>query len=128
MSNEEQPKDHVAPDESAAAEEAPAADDSVEVETVKGLEENVKSRSTWLRLVFIIVFCALYSVSRIVLFVVVVAQFLWLLFTADPNAKLQQFGQSLATYSYQIVRYLTFNSDAKPFPFDYDWPSSKPLG
>ena len=35
------------------------------------------------------------------------------------------FGQSLATYTYQIVMYLTFNTEEQPFPFA-DWPSGPP--
>jgi hypothetical protein len=91
------------------------------------LEENVKSRSTWLRLLFMIVCGALYALSRLVVFVVVVLQFLWLLFTGAPNERLTAAGQSLATYTYQLVRYLTFNSDVRPFPFDDDWPTTTPL-
>lgn len=86
------------------------------------LEENVKSRSTWLRLFFMIVVAFLYGVSRIVIGAVVVIQFFWVLFTAESNRNLQRFGQQLATYSYQIVRYLTFNTEERPFPFDLDWP------
>ncbi|MEJ2140219.1 MAG: DUF4389 domain-containing protein [Gammaproteobacteria bacterium] len=26
----------------------------------------------------------------------------------------------MATYTYQIIRYLTFNTDERPFPFDSD--------
>ncbi|MGB5352108.1 MAG: DUF4389 domain-containing protein [Woeseia sp.] len=91
------------------------------------LEENVKSRSTWLRLLFMIVCGFLYAVSRLVVFFVVVLQFFWLLFTGDPNARLTAAGQSLATYTYQLLRYLTFNSNTRPFPFDDDWPTSTPL-
>lgn len=91
------------------------------------IEENVKSRSTWLRLLFMIICSLLYAVSRLVVFTVVALQFLWLLFTGEPNQRLTAAGQSLATYTYQLVRYLTFGSDVRPFPFDDDWPSSKPL-
>lgn len=90
------------------------------------LEENVKSRSTWTRLFFMIVCGILYALSRLVVFVVVFLQFCWLLFTGAPNARLTATGQSLATYIYQLVRYLTFNSDVRPFPFDEDWPPSTP--
>jgi hypothetical protein len=114
MSNDEQPRDHVAQDDGVAR------DDS------NDLEQNVKSRSTWLRLVFMIIFFALYALSRFVVFAVVILQFLWVLFTAETNEKLVKLGQSLATYTYQIVIYLTFNSDSKPFPFDRDWPASAP--
>ncbi|MBT8084373.1 MAG: DUF4389 domain-containing protein [Woeseia sp.] len=91
------------------------------------LEEHVKSRSTWMRLLFIIVCGMLYALSRVVVFVVVLLQFFWLLFTGEPNSRLTATGQSFATYTYQLVRYLTFNTETRPFPFDDDWPSTKPL-
>ena len=114
MSNDEQPRDHV------------ERDDGVAREGFNDLEQNVKSRSTWLRLVFMLIFFALYAISRFVVFAVVILQFLWVLFTAETNDKLVKLGQSLATYTYQIVIYLTFNSDSKPFPFDREWPASAP--
>lgn len=89
-------------------------------------EENVKSRSTWLRLFFMIVVGFLYGVSRVVVGAVVVVQFFWVLFTGGVNQSLETFGQSLATYTYQIIRYLTFVSDERPFPFDADWPMGPP--
>lgn len=87
------------------------------------LEENLKRRSTWLRLLFMIVFIAIYAITRIVFGAVIVFQFFWVLFTAETNRNLTELGQSLATYTYQIMRYLSFNSDDKPFPFDAEWPS-----
>jgi hypothetical protein len=47
-----------------------------------------------------------------------------LLFTGEINKQLQQIGQSVAGYMYQIVRYLTFNTEDKPFPFGGSWPSA----
>jgi Flp pilus assembly protein TadB len=90
------------------------------------IEENVKSRSTWLRLFFMIVVALLYAISRVVVGAVVVLQFFWVLFTGATNKQLEQLGQSLATYTYQIIRYLTFNTDERPFPFDADWPTQPP--
>ena len=88
------------------------------------IEENIKSRTTWLRLVFIVVFYALAGVASFVASAVIVLGFLWVLFTGDTNVQLQRVGQSIASYIYQIIRYLTFNSDEKPYPFDADWPSA----
>ncbi len=90
------------------------------------LERNLKSRSTWMRLVFMIVVVFLYGVSRVVVGAVVVLQFFWTLFTGQPNVRLAELGQSLATYTYQIICYLTFNTEQRPFPFDLDWPTGKP--
>ena len=91
------------------------------------VKENLKTRSTWLRLFFMLVVILLYSVSRAVVGVVVLLQFFSVLFTAETNKPLVTFGQSLATYTYQIVRYLTFNTEQRPFPFDLDWPDGPPL-
>lgn len=90
------------------------------------LEENLTRKSTWLRLVFIVVFAVAWWIAELVLTAVVVVQFLWVLFNGEPNERLRAFGQSLARYAYQLFRYMTFNSDARPFPFDLDWPSGAP--
>jgi hypothetical protein len=90
-------------------------------------EDNIKSRATWLRLFFMLVLIFLYGVSRGVLGVVVFIQFFWLLLKGEINAPLREFGQSLAIYSYQIVRYLTFNTEERPFPFDQTWPYAQRL-
>ena len=113
MSNDQPPRDH------APGDAGPDPDD----DAGSGIEDNLKSRSTWLRLVFMIAIVLLYGLSRFVVGAVVVLQFLWLLFTGEPNARLTSLGQSLATYTYQIVRYLTLNTETRPFPFDADWPS-----
>jgi len=90
------------------------------------LEENLKRRSTWLRLLFMIIFVAIYALTRIVFAAVVVFQFLFVLFTAETNKQLTELGQALATYTYQIMCYLSFNSEDKPFPFSAEWPTGAP--
>lgn len=93
--------------------------------TDTSLKENLKAPSTWLRLLFMVLFLALWGISRVVVFAVVVVQFLWVLVGGKTSARLAVFGQSLATYSYQIVMYLTFNTEEQPFPFS-DWPAGPP--
>src|SRR5690606_37202366 len=90
------------------------------------LEDHIKAKATWLRLLFMIVMLVLYSISRIVVIAVVVIQFLYVLFTGRTNERLLGLGQSLATYTYQIVQYLTYNTEQRPFPFDLDWPPGHP--
>jgi hypothetical protein len=86
-------------------------------------EQHVKSRSTWLRLVFMIIMWLLFEVTRFVTAVAVILQFLHVLFTGEANPRLKQFGQSLATYTHEMVSYLTFNTEVRPFPFDAEWPT-----
>lgn len=87
------------------------------------IEENLTSKATWTRLLFMVICYVLVSLASFVGTFVVIFGFLWLLVTGDVNRQLQQIGQSLASYIYQIVRYLTFNSDDRPFPLGADWPS-----
>ena len=89
----------------------------------KHMEENLKSRTTWLRLVFMVIFCAVTSLAILVGSFVVALGFFWVLFTGEVNSQLKATGQGLAKYVYQIIRYLTFNTEAKPFPFGESWPS-----
>lgn len=88
------------------------------------IKENVKQQDSWLRLLFILIYTAVLWATSIVLGLVVIFQFLSLLFTRKPQKNLLEFGGSLAEFVRQIVAYLTFNSEAKPFPFG-DWPDGK---
>lgn len=89
------------------------------------MERNLKSKSTWLRLVYMLVFGLLAWVATMVAAVVIVLGFFWVLFTGERNSGLASAGQSIATYLFQIVRYLTYNSEQRPFPFDAAWPSAE---
>lgn len=84
--------------------------------------ENVRQRSTWLRLLFMLVMVLIYGIAEVVVGAVVLLQFFWVLFTGTRQQRLLSFGQSLASYLYQIIQYLTFNTETRPFPFDADWP------
>lgn len=89
------------------------------------IEKNLKSRTTWLRLLFMCIFGLLVSLAGMIGTVVVVIGFFWVLFTGEVNRELRQVGQGIASYIYEIIRYLTFNTDDKPFPFGGAWPSSE---
>ncbi|MGB5628891.1 MAG: DUF4389 domain-containing protein [Woeseiaceae bacterium] len=89
----------------------------------KPVEENIKSRTTWMRFLFMAMCCVLVSLASMVGSVVVVFSFLWVLFTGSVNRELREVGQALATYIYQTIRFLTFNTEDKPFPFGGKWPS-----
>ena len=89
------------------------------------VKQNLKARKTWLRGLYILMFSIFYSIAEVVLFAVVLFQFLLTLFTAQTNQRLLKLGQSLSTYIYQILMYITFNSDHQPYPFGA-WPKGPP--
>ncbi len=87
-------------------------------------KRNVTRRENWIRLLFVVLFAIIYSVVEIVVIVVVLVQFGFVLIGGERNEKLLSLGESLSRYIYQILRFVTFNEDEKPFPFS-DWPSSR---
>lgn len=84
-------------------------------------ERDDKRRETLFRGLFIILFAIIYSVAEVVVAAVVVLQFGFVLISGDKNAKLLEFGARVSAFIYQILQYVTFNSDVRPFPFS-DWP------
>jgi hypothetical protein len=50
-------------------------------------------------------------------------QFFWVLFTGETKREFASIGRQLGDYGRQIVLYMSFNTDDRPFPFDLDWPS-----
>lgn len=89
------------------------------------VKENIIQQSTWVRGLYMLLFSLFYSIAEFVLFAIVIFQFLLVLFTGDTNPRLKKLGQSIATYIYQIIQYLTFNSEYKSYPFGA-WPKGEP--
>lgn len=82
------------------------------------LVNNVKSSSTWLRILFMLGFCVVLYVVSVVLVFLVGAQALFSLFTGADNRNLRLLGLNLTEYVNQILRFLTYNSETRPFPFN----------
>lgn len=88
------------------------------------LRERLGQREVWLRGLFMLLFALIYSIAEIVIASVAVFQFLSLLITGSTNERLLGFGRSLSVFVYQVMRYLTFNSEQRPWPFG-DWPGDE---
>jgi len=83
--------------------------------------ERLLSTEFWLHLVYMLVFFLVISVASYVVVFVVIAQFFWVLVTGEKNPKILKFSKSLSTFIYEIVLFLSQNTNEKPFPFK-DWP------
>lgn len=89
------------------------------------IKQNIRERKTWLRGLYMLLFLVFYSVAKVLTFTVISFQFILTLLTGKTNEKLIKLSQSLCTYLYQILTFLTFNSNEHPYPFGA-WPSGKP--
>ena len=93
-------------------------------ESLNEVTENLKDTNVWIRLLYMILFWIIYCVAEVVLGAIVVFQFLFVLFSSNRNEKLLAFGGQLSTFIYQVLRFLTFNSETRPYPFD-EWPEAE---
>ena len=89
----------------------------------KSWKGNLKSESFWLRSLFMVLFFIVYRIVDILVLLVAISQWLYVLLTGDANTSLSRFAGSLAAYVSQIIIYLSYKSEQKPFPFS-DWPSA----
>jgi len=91
-------------------------------EKLDDLADNVRDLSVWVRVSFVIVFVvALHLIIGPLIVLLALAQGLFLIFTARVNENLASFGSLLTAYVAQILSFVTFNSERRPFPFS-DFP------
>ncbi len=88
------------------------------------VKENAKNVDTWLRGLFIIIFGAIFYVLYFVIWVLVVFQFITKVVTGSLNDNLGQLSESLTSFAFQILLYITFQSEERPFPFS-PWPKQE---
>ena len=89
------------------------------------IKDNIKKQSTWIRGLYMLLFTIFSRMAEVVLFAIILFQFILKLLTGNTNERLRKLGQGLTTYIYQILQFLSFNSDVHPYPFG-TWPAGEP--
>ena len=87
----------------------------------EAIKSNITSSKHWLRLIFMIIFAAILQVASLVMWILVIVQFICSLLTGQDNPNLRKFGHSLSIYIFDTLKFLSYASEEKPFPFA-DWP------
>ncbi len=88
----------------------------------ESLQNRLIARATWIRALYMILFAVFAKLAALVIAAVVIVQFLFALFGGAPLARLSDFGSSLAAYLRELVAYLVYASETRPFPFG-PWPA-----
>ena len=86
------------------------------------IKENAKNVDVWTRGLFILIYGVIFYFLFFLIWLVVIFQFLMKLITTELNEQLLDFSDSLTKYVSQILLYITFKSEERPFPFS-QWPS-----
>ena len=85
------------------------------------LKTRLLSAEHWLRFLFMALFVIIAFAASYVVLLLIIVQFVFALFSGNSDEKLRVFGASLSKYLFQILSFLTYNSEQKPYPFA-DWP------
>ncbi len=73
------------------------------------------------RVLYTILYLIIGRFISMVLFIVTITQFIYSWLGDKPNAKILVFSQNMAEYTKQLVEYVGFNTNEKPWPIG-DWP------
>lgn len=87
------------------------------------MTDQYEGNKGWMRILFTALFWLAFYITQLVILAVVVAQAAFVIFSGAPNHHLLVLGDRLSQYVQDILRYVTFNTDQRPFPFD-DFPQS----
>lgn len=79
--------------------------------------------TVWKRGLFMLLFVLIYHLAEVLILCAVVFQFVHVLATTVRNQRVLELGQGLAAYVYEILQFLTFNTERLPFPFGR-WPQA----
>ena len=88
------------------------------------MEEAYTVKDRLVKGLFVLLFMFAFGVCRFLLYIIVLVQFLFDLISREPNTRLCQFSAELKDYFSEIIAFVTYQSDTKPFPFS-DWPNKQ---
>jgi len=86
----------------------------------------VSRRQIGIRLVFTILYVAVFEVVKTIILLTTLFEYVFLLITLRHNEPARAFANKVATYGYRLMRYLTLNENQRPFPFSEFPPEMEP--
>lgn len=81
------------------------------------IKENVRNVDTWMRGLFIVIFGVIFYFLIGIVWLLVIFQFITKVVTGNLNEQLEKFSGGLTQYALQILNYVTYQSETRPFPF-----------
>ena len=94
-------------------------------ENFEDIVDHLRQPAAWIRVVFMLAFAVfLYLIIAPVILVLMVVQALFAVITGEENENLRFLGSALTVYVSQILEFVTYNSETKPFPFA-DFPRAR---
>lgn len=80
----------------------------------------MENSTSWRRAIYMILFAIIGRFVSAIVICVALFQFIYTIIYKEPNQKLLPFMEKLAVYAKEIIDYLSYTSDEKPWPIgDY---------
>ena len=86
------------------------------------VSSNFTDPNQWIRLLLMIVYLFVNYLVRFLTMLIAVVQFLFTMLANEPNQQLLVFSKQLARFSYQIMLFVFYATEERPFPFS-SWPA-----
>ena len=88
---------------------------------MNNIKQHFFSSAMWLRILYMLVFYFVAKLAFMLVVLITILQAITKLVTGHIMESVVEFSQSLNSYILQIINFLTFHTEEKPFPFS-DWP------
>ena len=92
-------------------------EENLSIDTV-ALTENIKEPSIWVNFFLKVIYLIFLNFIILFLGFVTLLQLLFSLWSKKPNNNLISFSKKLSIYIYQIINFITYSSDERPWPFN----------
>lgn len=76
-----------------------------------------EQKERWIRGLYILLFLVVGYFACVLIFIVTIFQFVATLIWHKPNENILTFSKNIGTYLIDIIQYVTYNSEKKPYPF-----------
>tara|TARA_Y100000816_G_C25920499_1_gene480030 strand:- start:103 stop:423 length:321 start_codon:yes stop_codon:yes gene_type:complete len=92
-------------------------EENLSIDTV-ALTENIKEPSTWVNFFLKVIYLIFLNFIIPFLGFITLLQLLFSLGSKKPNDNLISFSKKISIYIYQIINFITYSSDERPWPFN----------
>ena len=92
-------------------------EENLSIDTV-ALTENIKESSIWVNFFLKVIYLIFLNFIIPFLGFITLLQLLFSLGSKKPNDNLISFSKKISSYIYQIINFITYSSDERPWPFN----------
>ena len=85
--------------------------------------DTIKTNTFWVRLVLMVIYAIILDIALSLLLLLILVQWVYRLFAGEVQAGLYGFNASLKNFLLDIMNYLLYQTEQRPFPFS-DWPDA----